>query len=112
MRRACDSLGELGVAERTLADLDPLREAAQVRRGVDAGREALALEDRGSETRRRRLAVRAYDVHRRESPLRHPERRHQLVHAVEPEPHAEQLETEEVVLGLGQVQVSASRSRL
>ena len=108
VRRACDSLGELGVPERTLAELDPLREAAQMWRGVDAGREALALEDRGSETRRRRLAVRADDVDRRKSPLRHPERRHQLVHAVEPEPHAEQLEAEQVVLGLAQVQVSAS----
>ena len=103
MRRALDRRRERGAVERALAHLDPLREGAQVRRRVGPGAEPVTLQDRRDHPRRRRLAVRPDDVDAREPALRHPEHRHELVHAVEPEPHAEQLEVEQVVLRFAQV---------
>jgi hypothetical protein len=52
----------------------------------------VALEDRGAEADRGGLAVGADHVDRREATLGQTEHGHQPVHAVEPEPHAEQLE--------------------
>ena len=92
--------------DRTLAHLDPLGKRAQVRRGVGAGGEAVTLEDRGDHPRGRRLPVGPDHVDAGEAPLRHAEDRHQLVHAVEPEPHPEQLEIEQVGLGLAKGHVS------
>src|SRR5205085_10341069 len=85
-----------------LAILYALRERTQVRRGVGAVPQAVSLQDRRDHARRRRLAVRADHVDAREAALRHPEHRHELVHAVEPEPHAEQLEVEQVRLCLAE----------
>ena len=93
---------EGGFGKRPLPHLDSLRERAQMRRGVRAGPQPVALEDRRDHPDGRGLAVRPDDVDRREPPLRHAEDRHQLVHAVEPEPHPEQLEPEQVVLGLAE----------
>jgi hypothetical protein len=92
---------ELVPRQRPLPHLDPLRERTQVRRRVGARPHVVAFEYRGDHARGGRLAVRPDHVNRREPPLRHPQRGHQLVHAVEPEPHAEQLEVEEVILRLG-----------
>jgi hypothetical protein len=72
----------------------------------------VALEDRGDHPDGRRLAVRPDDVDRREAPLRHAENGHQLVHAVEPEAHPEQLEVEQVCLRLREVHWSSASSRL
>ena len=54
---ARDGRGEVGLGDRPLPHLDPLPERAQVRRGVAAGAQPVALEDRGAEAHRRRLAV-------------------------------------------------------
>jgi hypothetical protein len=52
---------------------------------------------------RRRLAVRPDYVDAGKAPLRHAERRHELAHPVEAQPHAEQLEVEQMVFGLSEV---------
>ena len=58
------------------------------------------------------LAVGAHHVDRREAAAAAcPSDGHQLVHAVEPEAHAEQLEVEQVLLGLAQVTASPSVAR-
>ena len=81
-------------------DLDPLGERAQVGRGVGARPQPVALEDRRDHPHGRGLAVGAHHVDRGEAALGHAEHGHEPVHAVEPEPHAEQLEPQQVVLGL------------
>ena len=102
---------EGGFGKRPLPHLDSLRERPQMRRGIRAGPQPVPLEDRRDHPDRRGLAVRPDDVDRREPPLRQAEDRHQLVHAVEPEPHPEQLETEQVVLGLAERHSDASSAR-
>src|SRR5207244_826976 len=63
--------------------------------------------------RGRRLAVRPDDVDRAKALLRRAERRHEPAHPVQPEPHAEQLEPQQVALGLleGHSASSSARSR-
>ena len=73
-----------------------------MRRGVAAGAQPVALEDRRAEADGRRLAVGPDHVDRGEAALRQAQHGHQPVHAVEPEAHAEQLEREQVLLGLAE----------
>ena len=54
LRGALDGGGEVGLGHRLLPHLDPLPERAQVRRGVAAGAQPVALEDRRAEARRSR----------------------------------------------------------
>ena len=76
----------------------PMRmRSAKVERCGDryaAGTDAVGLEDRRRHPHRRALAVGADHVDRAERALRAAERRQQAAHALEPEPHAEQLERE------------------
>src|SRR4029079_8911319 len=102
--------GEVAARYGLLADLHPLGERRQVRRRVAAGAQAVALEDPSDEAQGGRLAVRTDHVDRREAPLRHSQRGHQLVHAVEAEAHTEQLEIQPVLLRLLQVHSPPSSS--
>jgi hypothetical protein len=111
LRHARDRGGEVVVRDGLAVDLDSLGERAQVRRRVGADVESVLAQDARGEAHGRRLAVRPDDVDRREAALRHAEHRHQLVHAVEPEPHAEQLQVEQVLLGLPDVHEASPESR-
>ncbi len=110
VQRAVHELGRAGGAghrgrevsrlEVGILDPDPLPERDQVRRDVDAGAQAVMRQNRGDHARGRGLAVGPNHVDRRELPLRMPERGHQSAHAVQPEPHPEQLERQQVALRL------------
>ena len=111
MRRALNGRGERRVVEIGVVDPDPLDERGQVRGQIRAGAESVRAQDRRDHPDRRGLAVGPDDVDRLESPLRMPERGHQPAHAVESEPHPEQLEREQVALGVLEREAhSASRS--
>jgi hypothetical protein len=110
VRRALDRGREVLLRDGLLPHLDPLAERAQVRRGVAAGAQAVAGEDRGGEAGGRRLAVRADHVDRLELALREPQDRHQPAHPVEPEAHPEELEPEQVLLGLAEGHAPRRRS--
>ena len=93
--------GAEGVGREVLvADPDPLGEGDQVRREVGAGAHAVGLEQRGGHADGRALAVGPHDVDGREALLRAAERGQQAPHPLQPEAHAEQLEREQVLLGL------------
>ncbi len=100
--RPLDGRGEALARHRLLPHLDPLAERGQVRRGVAAGAQPVALQHRGGEAHGRRLAVGAHHVHRREPALGHAQRGGQPVHALQAEAHAEQLQAQQVLLGLAQ----------
>ena len=108
MRGAADRGAELDRRQVPVVDPDPLAERDQVRRQVGAGPQAVVGQDRGDHPRRRGLAVGADDVDRRESALGMPERGHQPPHPVQPEPHPEQLQRQQIALGLALVHGAAA----
>ena len=83
-----------------------------MRRQVGAGAQPVAAQDRGGHARRRGLAVGAHHVDRRDSaPAASRATVMQPAHPVQAEAHAEQLEAEEVALGVGEARHSCSSSR-
>src|ERR1035437_7480543 len=71
-----------------------------MRREIGPGAQTVAWEDRGDHPRGRGLAVGADHVDRAKASLWVPQRGHQPAHPVKTEPHPEQLQREQVALGL------------
>ena len=97
---AADRGPELRLGDVVAVDADPLGERLQVRRQVGAGPPAVLRQDLRDHPRRRGLAVGADHVDRLKTSLGVIQRGHQPTHPVQPEPHPEQLQRQQVALGL------------